>query len=181
MGVRNFNSVLEAIKNNQKQLDLKREALGAMLRVVALSAGAGAIMIGGAWLNQYPQDAYGWWPLLTSILAAVVLLISGLKYGVRAMDVSRLQDRNYFLQCIDEARTWEELVSAGFTLKENVVGVAADELAQQWDVFGRYNDERERMLIKLHSHADLRKLADQIDEMEDQRQTEEAFKENRGE
>lgn len=50
-------------------------------------------------------------------------------------------------------------------LEENLVDIVAGELAQEWDVFGSHNEARERMLVKLHAVADLRKLADQVEQL----------------
>tara|TARA_B100000315_G_scaffold256139_1_gene301335 strand:- start:206 stop:466 length:261 start_codon:yes stop_codon:yes gene_type:complete len=83
------------------------------------------------------------------------------------VNIGRHRDRVYFLHCIEEAQNNIELEEVGLPLTDNIVSIVAEELGQEWSVFGPHNMARERMLINLHAVADLRKLADQVEELQE--------------
>ena len=86
------------------------------------------------------------------------------KLALKAFErLCKMQDRDYHLKATAAARSTSELEAAGFPLSESIVNIVADELSNDWDVFGDHLDARERMLVRLHRIADLRKVADQID------------------
>jgi hypothetical protein len=113
-----------------------------------------------------------WLTLLPALIAVVILIFMWKSLGEFAGKAERL-DREYFVRCLGQARTAEDLEHMGLprNVYENVLGISADELSAEWDAFGSHNEARERMLRRLHSHADLRKLADQLDEIEEDNST----------
>ena len=166
MNTRDFRATLGSIRNSPDRQNEERKIRLHGLRATAQFVGVGVFFIAAIWAYRYLDLPTGLWAGLLLVALGIFTLFRGTRSLQDFEEAAKSHDRAYFLQCIKTAQTSDELEEAGLSLSDNLVNIVADELAQEWDVFGPYNETRERMLVRLHAIADLRKLASEIEAME---------------
>ena len=105
-----FSDKLEKIKNGTEQLTLQKQAGKASLKGMLCCILSGVLLVGAIAFLLSDQKGFG---ICLLVLASSFVLFADSKLFKKAMEISKEQDRKYFLSSIRAAKACNELDWAG--------------------------------------------------------------------